>query len=361
MHSLPSSQPLHRLRVRDFRNLESLDWRPSVGSHLILGANGAGKTSLLEAVYLAATTRSFRTPKAAELCRHGAPGFHLALAVGEGGRTELEYGWSGGERRRTVNGETRSLVDHLGCLPLVLWTAAEKELLTGGPAVARRVLDRAVVSLRPATLAPLARYRRALQQKRELLHLSNDRLALESYNEVLVDAAWEIQRDRRRYIEQLNLAVEAVRSEVELDLPPLTIEYRASPAAPSLEALRSAWTSAAGRELEQRRPLLGPHRDALRFRWHDRELRQVASAGELKAYGLLLIVAQGRVLEAAGRPPLYLLDDLDTELDPERLAILWSAFGPGSQALATSSRPAVWDLDGVGGVWSMRKGALTPA
>jgi DNA replication and repair protein RecF len=353
---------LERIRAREFRNLGLLDWRPAVGSNLVMGRNGAGKTSLLEAIYLAATTRSFRTARPEECRRHDSEGFYLDLDVGENGRTRLELSVGPGERRRRVNGVELPLVEHLGQLPLVLWTAAEKELLTGGPEIGRRVLDRGVVSRNPAELRALGRYRRALRQKRHLVATSRDSSALDSWNQVLAESAAEVISSRAHYVQSLDAALAEVMDEIDLGLRAPRLRYRSNPSVkePTAESCLAALRQVASRELDLGRVLVGPHRDSLRFFWGDRELRKTGSAGELKAIGLLLVAAQGRLLAQANRDPLFLLDDFDTELDGDRLQRVWTAFGPDRQVIVTSSRPADWRALGFSARWNMEMGRLTP-
>ena len=93
-----------------------------------------------------------------------------------------------------------------------------------------------------------------------------------------------------------------------------------------------------GRELEQRTTTAGPHRDELKLLWGGHEVRRVGSAGERKAFGLLLTAARGRVLAARERSPILLLDDLDAELDDTRLERLWGLFSEFPQVLASSTR-----------------------
>ncbi|MBZ0114694.1 MAG: DNA replication and repair protein RecF [Thermoanaerobaculia bacterium] len=352
---------LARIRARQFRNLGLFDWSPAAGSNLILGRNGAGKTSLLEAVYLAATTRSFRTARPEECRRHGSEGFYLDLDVGESGRTRLELSVRPGERQRRVNEVELPLVEHLRQLPLVLWTAAEKELLTGGPEVGRRVLDRGVVSRNPTELRPLGRYRRALRQKRQLVASSRDLEALDGWNRVLAESAAEVISARARYVEFLDRALAEVMEEIDMGLPRPSLRYRSSPSMSEVtpDNCLAGLREVASREMELGRVLLGPHRDSLRFFWGDRELRSTGSAGELKAIGLLLVAAQGRVLAQANRDPLFLLDDFDTELDGERLQRVWTAFGPDRQVIVTSSRPADWRVLDFSARWKMEEGRLT--
>lgn len=360
---------LQTLHAERFRNLEPLDFRPGAGRHLLLGGNGAGKTSLLEAVYVVATTRSFRTPRLAECVRHdpegSAEGFVLRAEVEDVARTALAVTYGPEGRDRTVNGERVPLAEHLEVLPVVPWSGEDVEVVSGPPARRRRFLDRGVVSLRPGSLAALRRYREALAEKRELLAPGRGDgrggdTTLGTWNRVLAAAAVEVRRLRAGYAGQLERQLEAVLAEASLPFPPVALRYRPSPASrPSppgggrleepdevepdeVEALAERLDCAAPAERRRGIPLLGPHRDELEIAWGGRPADQVTSAGERKALSLALVAAHGRVLQAAEREPLYLLDDLDAELAPDTLASLWAVFDGARQLLATSNRPAVW-------------------
>src|SRR6185436_7621679 len=109
------------------------------GSHLLLGANGAGKTSLLEAIHVLATTRSFRTAQLIDCVRHGATGFNVRGEVHGERRATLEVALHERERLRLLNGKTSTLAEHLATLPVVAWTStAEAEILVGAPSARRR-------------------------------------------------------------------------------------------------------------------------------------------------------------------------------------------------------------------------------
>lgn len=351
---------LSQLTARNFRNLEALTWQPGAGRHLLLGDNGAGKTSLLEAVYLLATTRSFRTSRLADCCRHGGDFFALAGEVAGDGRARLEVGWEAGGRRRSVNGSTGALAEHLEVLPVVAWTAADVEILTGAPELRRRLLDRGLLGLRPAALGALGRYRRALSQKRSLLVAGGG--GLESWNGVLAPAAAEVIALRRHYAGQLQETLAELLAASGLRRPPLELVYRPSPpeglAGP--DAVAEALARAAAEERRRGLPLVGPHRDDLLVRWQGHELRRVASAGERKLFALALAAAQGRILEAAQRPPLYLLDDLDTELSEPTLAAAWELFGQVGQLFASSNRPTAWEGLETTARWRIENGQIQP-
>ena len=150
-------------------------------------------------------------------------------------------------------------------------------------------------------------------------------------------------------------------AETGLELPAIDLRYRPSIAAGrSAEEALARLAAIAAREREEGRALLGPHRDEIEVLWGERPTRRAASAGERKLAGLVLTVARGRLLEEAGRPPIYLLDDADAELDRERLEALWPLVTGAPQALVSSNRPVVWE--GIEGAtrWVVKGGDVAP-
>ncbi|HTQ81099.1 MAG TPA: DNA replication and repair protein RecF, partial [Thermoanaerobaculia bacterium] len=292
---------LSQLTAAGFRNLTSLSLSLAPGSHLFLGGNGAGKTSFLEAIYVLATTKSFRTRQIADCVRHGADLFHLAgevLSEVNGARARLEVAYGSDFRLRTVNGRHAPLAEHLAALPVVAWTSADVELLSGAPVLRRRFLDRGVVGLKPAALDILGRYREALRHKRGLLASGGP--GLEAWNELLSGVAAELIARRKAYVETLAVRLTEVVAESGLSFPPVELAYRPSPASglAGASAIAESLERIADRERQRQLPLVGPHRDDLEIRWGEHEVGRVASAGERKALSLLLLAAHGRVLDA---------------------------------------------------------------
>lgn len=338
---------LTRFESRGFRNLESTGLEFEAGGHLLLGDNGAGKTSFLEGVYMLATTRSFRTPRINDCLRHGEGSFFLSGETDD--RAQLEVAWVDGERIRRTRGARVPLADHLAVLPVVSWTQADLEVLVGPPQARRKFIDRGVISCRPAAISVVSRYRQALQEKRRLLQKarpSDKGLVdlLDPWNRLVAEASAQLAKLRFSYVESLQQELHEVIGLCELDLPPISLRYRPSPkeALEGQNIIYDKLESAFSREVALQQPVMGCHRDELEIRWQGHPIRQVASAGERKALGLALTAAHGRVLEASSVRPVYLLDDVDTELDAGRLASLWEFFGATKQVFATSNRPVVW-------------------
>jgi DNA replication and repair protein RecF len=317
-----------------------------------------------------ATTKSFRTSRIADCARHGAGGFHLGGEVEVEARVALEVGWrddrsaAGGERLRLVNGRATPLAEHLGVLPVVAWVSTEAEVPTGAPALRRRLLDRGVVGTRPAALGVLHRYREALRGKRGLLAAGRAGAEeLASWNTLLAEAGAEVAALRATYAERLAAELEGVAAEADLPFPAVTLRYRPSPddALAGATAVLARLERRADEERRRGLALVGPHRDDLVIRWGGQAVRGTVSAGERKALSLLLTAAHARVLAAAGRPALHLLDDLDAELAPDTLARLWRVFAAAPQLLATSNRPAVWRELELEHRWQVRGGEVEAA
>lgn len=336
-----------RFESRGFRNLESAGLELESGGHLLLGDNGAGKTSFIEGVYLLATTRSFRTPRIHDCLRHGEGSFFLSGETDD--RAQLEVAWVDGERIRRTRGARASLADHLAVLPVVSWTQADVEVLVGPPQARRKFIDRGVVGCKSAAISVISTYRRALQEKRKLLQkakATDEHLVdlIDPWNHLVAAAAAELSRLRFHYVEALEQELREVMEVCGLDLPLVSLRYRPSPkeALEGQDKIYDKLQSSLPREIALQQPVMGSHRDDLEILWKGLPIRQVASAGERKALGLALTAAHGRVLEASSVRPVYLLDDVDTELDAGRLASLWQFFGAVEQVFATSNRPVVW-------------------
>jgi recombinational DNA repair ATPase RecF len=156
--------------------------------------------------------------------------------------------------------------------------------------------------------------------------------------------------------------LDRVLASYDLDLREVSLEYR-----PSIEVnddraenVLTMLEEASRNERREARPLIGPQRDEVEIRWGGHQARRVLSAGERKLLGLLLTAARARVLEEAGRPPILLLDDADSELDEERLTSVWGCFQGVNQTFVSSSRRSPWKVDFRVTRWDLNAGRLRP-
>lgn len=327
---------LRRLSLTNFRVYQRLDLELSSGLVVLLGANAAGKTSLLEAMHVLGTTKSPRTNADTELVRWGAQvarvegvfvsreGREVRLAVGlesAGGRTLSA-------KRLEVDGEAVSGAgDYIGRASVVMFAPDDLAIIKGGPSLRRRFLNTAIAQLRPAYLDNLGRYRRALAQRNELLkslgHGGRDYQALGPWTSQLVQAGAALAVERRRFIEDLGRCAAEVHGLVG-NRESLTLHYHGELAEAAetadAEGLFRARLEELG-DLEVRRgvTLVGPHRDELQVTVDGSSVRQYGSQGQQRTAALSLKLGQARVSqEWSEEPPLLLLDDCLSELDATR-------------------------------------------
>ena len=327
---------LASVTANNFRNLEPDPITFHAQTNLVVGRNGQGKTNLLEAIYFLATTKSFRTPRLANVVRFEQPSVFVSGAL-QRQRIEkaLSIGVEAAESRRRVlmvNEESVSLHDYLAAMSVFAYSAARLEILRGAPEERRRFLDRGVASINPAYLQDLTRYARVLRQRNALLQSGTATAAsLDAWDAEFSGAGAVIQRARASYVQSLAQAFDAIVFEHAYHVRNLRIDYRPS----SVEDLRSIRRD----ELRTRVSLSGPQRDNVDFTLDGRNAAEVASAGELKMLVLFLKFAKLELFRRRfDEPAIFLLDDLDAELDLEILQKLLSKLPPSTQVFATSAK-----------------------
>jgi DNA replication and repair protein RecF len=343
---------LESLEVHQFRNLSGrIDW--GSGLNIIFGENGQGKTNWLEAIYLLATTKSFRTQRPQEAISFGGD---LAVVRGRVARTEevhreLQVAVQNNTKAISVNGKREPITRYLGQLHTVSFTADELEVVRGAPEARRKFLDRGVVSMHHAYVQTLTDYQRVIRQKNRLLQDTSDaelnyeetaeRLA--PWNEQLVALSVEIHRARIDYVEHVNAALEGRlfgREEV-------TIRYVSSLEGKgdlsdyaSLIAERLRLRAQA--EISAGHALIGPHRDDLEILFDGRDLRQFGSSGQQRSALIILDLAAISVYHSWHNEfPLFLLDDVDAELDKRRVNHLLEYLEGRTQTFVTTSKESL--------------------
>jgi DNA replication and repair protein RecF len=355
---------LREIEADRLRNLRAVRLELSGGLTLVAGRNGQGKTSLLEAVYLLGTGRSFRTRRKEELvCWENGPMRVAGRVENRVGQTRLTVIIDDQGRRLAADGGEKELVEFIGRLDVVDLTAERMKVLRGGPEERRKFLDRGVVGLSPSYLRSLGEYRRVLQQRNALLRGGSGRppggraAQLEAWDERLVEAGAELHRRRAEYSEALQgKLAEAARVLFPSGEPPRLL-YRPSP--PSGEDGDEAGlfaTEFAGnlgqcreRDLEAGHTTRGPHRDELLVELDGVDLRRYGSAGQVRATMVALKLAKMSLLQQdRGEAPIFLIDDFDSHLDEVRAAALAGYLHEGGfQALVATSKESLADGFGV--------------
>lgn len=343
------------------------------GPHLIWGANAAGKTSLLEAMVLLAWGRSHRTSADGELIRWGAD---LARIEGQVGPDTLEVAvvrsatGTAGRKRIRVNGLGRRAAGLGGLLRVVVFAPEEMLLIAGPPSLRRAVMDQLASSRSPAYSDALATYGRTLQQRNGLLRAIREEGAsrdqLHFWDGAFLDAGGAIVAERRRLLGVLAAPLAEAHAEIAPDEAaeaPLTLGYATNapplPGESPRDALARRLAETAEKEIWNGSTLVGPHRDDLVFELAGRDLSSFASRGQQRTAILALKLAELDLLSVLdGRPPLLLLDDVFSELDPERRSHLVRRIAALPQSFITTT--TLDDLDpelrAIATSWEVRSG-----
>ena len=348
---------LESLEAHQFRNLSGkVSWGP--GLNIIFGDNGQGKTNWLEAIYLLATTKSFRTQRPQEAIRFGET---LALVRGTVARSrevqrELQVTLQGSTKTLSVNGKREAVARYLGQLHTVAFTADELEVVRGGPEARRRFLDRGVVSLHHTYVQNLADYQRVIKQKNRLLQdaadaelsIAETAVRLEPWNEQLVALSAGIHRARTDYVNRLNQALErrlfgheevTIRYASALEGKGDLADYEALLA----ERLRLRVQA----ELSAGYALVGAHRDDLEILFDGRDIRSFGSSGQQRSALIILDLAAISVYHSwHNEYPLFLMDDVDAELDRKRIGQLLEYLEGRTQTFVTTSKESLVDRYG---------------
>ena len=221
---------LSHLRLRDFRNYARLDLDFGPGFQLLLGNNAQGKTSVLEAIYLLATLRSFRGTASGGMVRQGQEGYFVQGRVGGPLPLSLGLYWSNQERRVLCDGEpARTLSAFLEGLRAVVFSSEDLEMVRGPARIRRRFLDLLQVHSRPADLSLLQRYARTLRSRNALLRQPDvPPSVLEGFDHELVRAGQQIMESRRQLVPRISeLAAQACEG-IAGQGESLALEYRPS-------------------------------------------------------------------------------------------------------------------------------------
>jgi DNA replication and repair protein RecF len=304
---------------------------------LVTGANGAGKTNLLESLHVGTQGFSPRTRSDAQLVRLGATGARIALAgTREALRLELEVALQpqGGKRAKLNGAPLRSAEQLRGEVSTLVFTPDRLAVVKGGPAARRAYFDRTLARLFPSRAPLPVHYAAAVGQRNAALRRSSAGFggpeAVAPWTAQVAELGAELVVARREAIALLEPSF-AARAD-ELGLPDAALAYEGEP--PTVEDLEARLD----RDLERGVTGLGPHLDDVIVRSEARELRTFGSQGEQRLAVLSLLLAEAEVLaERRGVPPLVLLDDVLSELDAARRRTLAERIGGVGQAIVTST------------------------
>jgi DNA replication and repair protein RecF len=333
---------LRKLTLRHFRNVGFAALEFSGRQQFLVGANGQGKTNLLEAAGFLTALRSFRAADNKLLVGHGQ---HTAAIA-----CELDHERQG-ETKVTIklrhdgkelwcdNARVTRLADYLGKFPTVVFSSQDLQLVRGSPAGRRRWLDMTLAAMDAGYLRALQTFTRALAERNALLKKgSAGEAQLSAFEQTLAPAAAQLIELRTAGLKVIGKAVTAAYARVCDDVEPAGLKYEPNFADASAEALLARLEAGRTRDAQFRTTLVGPHRDDFNFTVRHTAAKDFASEGQQRSLVLALRLAQAAWFQdKSGIRPVLLADDVLGELDPARRRRFWAAIDPESQVIATGT------------------------
>jgi DNA replication and repair protein RecF len=310
---------LDRLTIRGFRNLQPTDLAPVQGVNWFYGDNGAGKTSILEAIYLLGRGRSFRASQMGALIQHGGQALSVVAQL-DLGKTRLGIERTREDWRGRINGrDSRRISEFAAAVPLVLIEPDSHRLVDGGPDRRRQYLDWQLFHVEPHYLEAWQRYARLLRQRNAALKSGSGTDTLTALEFPMVQAAEQINRLRSRQVDVLAQVIKELVEELQLRLPgAVGLRYR--PGHPPERDLADSLVEQRDSDRERGFTQRGPHRAELVLSSGAHPAAAELSRGQQKLLALTLLLAQLVILgHHATRSPLLLLDDPVSELDQDHL------------------------------------------
>jgi len=368
---------LRHLELRQFRTYPSLAQEFSPALNVLVGDNGQGKTNLLEAVYLLATSKSFRGSRDADLVRWDEP---AAVVTGQALRekahdVEVEVGLAQGHKKSLLVNTVRQTRagDFIGQLKVVCFSAADLETVRGEPARRRRFLDLEISQLSPSYCHTLGYYRKVVEQRNRLLKslryrgaAASEETGLGAWTEQLIQHGTKLVERRRQFLERLDALAGPIHAQLTEEGERLRIAFEPAFRLPEEEgktetAFREALGAVRQEELRRQMSLIGPHRDDVLFLVNGRDVRVYGSQGQQRTAALSVKLAEVLLMrDLAGEAPVCVLDDVFSELDAKRRSHIFEVvLGQCQTFLSTTDRGFVPpEVLRQASVWEVRGGAL---
>lgn len=341
---------IERLVVSDLRRFARAEMRPGAGLNLITGDNGAGKTSLLEALHLMAYGRSFRGRVRDGLVRTGAGALEVFVEWREGAdsvprRAGLRHSGQAWEGR--LDGQSvRQIGELCAALAVVSFEPGSHALVTGGGEPRRRLVDWGLFHVEPQFLALWRRYARALKQRNALLKSGGGGGQLDAWDHELADSGEPLTTFRMHYLQQLQTRLQPVADDLVPALGRATIDFQPGWRRSEL-SLADALLLSRDRDRVLGYTTVGPHRADWRIDHAANPHRETLSRGQAKLTALCALLAQAEDYAARqGEWPVVALDDLASELDRNhQRRVLERLLGSGAQLFVTGTEaPAALEL-----------------
>ena len=338
--------------AKNFRNIEECNIKFSPGVNLLYGKNAQGKTNVIEGIYLFSRGKSFRCESERDLIRYEKEGFNLSIEYEDKtGNNSLEYSLYGKERKRKKNGyKINKLYEMIGSFKSVLFYPDDLGLVKNGPEERRNFINVAISQCFPSYIKNYADYKVALENRNSLLKFMQkgmyvDKKEFEAWSSSMAEYASFIYLSREDYIKRINENAKKILFEISDGKEDLSLVYKSNleESFTEREKIREEYikvfSSDVEREIAAGTSLFGPHRDDVEIYINGKKAKSFASQGQQRSIVLSLKLAEGEVVrEICGEYPVFLFDDVLSELDEDRRSYVLSGIGE-KQIIITACDP----------------------
>ena len=352
--------------ARTFRNLTSVDFEPATGLNVISGDNGQGKTSLLEALYFVAVTRSFRAEKLEALIQDGQEFASVRARIKDGEHVREQRATIGHKERSVLldGKKPERLATYATRTPAVIFHPGDLELVNANAAARRKLLDRIALYVDPTSSDARLRYTRAARERKTALDLRGPGAReLDAFEQVMAEHGARFARARAEAARRLLVALQPAFASMAHPGLVLGANYKAGGTEDVADFAREL-SARRARDTRQRSASFGPQRDDIVLSVDGRSARHHASQGQQRILTLSLKVAElDCVRDARNAHPVLLLDDVSSELDPARTGAVYAFLRETqSQVFVTTTRPELFPTPGTSNLeradWQLVSGAL---
>lgn len=336
---------IHSLFLKNFRNFREEIFHFSPGVNAIFGKNAQGKTSLLEALFVLMTGRSFRTPHLHDLIFFDAPFCYLEGHFEKTGVEQVLKIHQLGKKRKILLNHTSlpTLSSLFGIIFGVILTPEDKDFIDGFPSYRRRFLDFFLGQRTPLYWHHYLRYEKALKQRNALLK-QQSAISIDLWEEEMSISASYLVSERCKAIKLLEEYSLPIQQRLSFDHEKLSLFYKGSLF--SSEQFKQAFEKNRKKEFIVGHTLIGPHKDDITIKLNEKEAHLFASVGQKRVLTTALRLAQWQLLkEWLKEPPLFCIDDFGAFLDPTREELLFSFLPELGQVFLTSPHPIPKNID----------------
>ncbi len=344
---------LEEIHIVNFRKHRDLTYVPSKGVNLLYGPNGSGKTNILEAIHYCSLAKGMNRSLDRECLRFDADYFLLRSRYidATGRETEVKVSYEKSREKKIVvnNEELKKFSGIIGKIPCVTFTPYDLGVVNGAPQERRRFIDTALSQSYRTYLDTILQYRRVLQQRNALLarHDHDRQIAtdLEIWTEKLASYGASIIQERLSFLDRLEKVIKPLYQELGLEeIPGFRYHHTSGRISGEMNkkdieaCILERFEAVAAQEFMRQQTMIGPHRDDMVFTINGIDARKYASQGQTRTFLIALKLALQRMIrDIIGESPVFLLDDLFSELDEYRVDRILSILEGSAQAIITTT------------------------